>query len=71
MHTITLYSYRVRHERTGKWYKARNQMTPETALSTYGEGKYELIAGSGKVIEFGGDPMRRSAAHLAGPRWKQ
>lgn len=68
MPTITLYSYRVRDERSRKWRVARYKMTPEHALAMYGEGNYELIAGSEEVREFGGDPMRNSAAHLAGPR---
>jgi hypothetical protein len=71
MRTITLYSCRVRDERTRKWSQASYKMTPEHAQAVYGEGNYELIAGSEQVRESGGDPMQQSAAHWAGPRWKQ
>lgn len=67
MPTITLHSYRVRDELTRKWRVARYKMTVEHALAVYGEGNYELIAGTAVTYE-GGDPMRDSAAHLAGPR---
>ena len=61
-----LHSYRVRDELTRKWRVARYKMTAEHALAVYGEGNYELIAGTAVTYE-GGDPMRQSAAHLAGP----
>jgi len=68
MPTITLHSYRVRDELTRKWRIARYKMTPEHALAVYGEGNYEQIAGSEEVRQVDEDPMRNSAAHLAGPR---
>ena len=40
---ITLYAFRVRDERTGKWRVSRYKMTPEHAKAQYGEGNYELI----------------------------
>ena len=40
---ITVYSFRYRDSRTGKWRDARYKITPEDARANYGEGNYELL----------------------------
>jgi len=56
----TLYHFRVKHLRTGKWYQARYAMTLEHAKSVFGAGNYELISGSEDVRE----PITEGAAHV-------
>ena len=46
MSTITVYSFRVRDERSRKWRRARYKMTREHARVVYGERNYELILDS-------------------------
>ena len=46
MSTITVYSFRVRDERSRKWRRARYKMTREHARVVYGERNYELIVNS-------------------------
>jgi len=65
MHITTHQSYSVHDELTRKWRIDRYPV--EHALAAYGEGNYEVIAGSAVTYE-GGNPTRQSAAHLAGPR---
>ena len=62
MHAMALYSFRLRHERTGKWYTARHKMTLEEAATRHGQGNYELIEDSKVVRQV--YPLRASAAHL-------
>jgi hypothetical protein len=67
MPTIILYKFRLKHERTGKWYTARYMMTIQEAKERHGEGNYQLIEGSEEIRHGDDDPMRNSAAHLGGP----
>jgi hypothetical protein len=40
---ITIYAFRVRDERTGKWRTTRYKMTLEEAGERYGKGNYQVL----------------------------
>jgi hypothetical protein len=40
---LTIYTFRVRDGRTGKWRTARHKMTLEEAAKRHGEGNYEVL----------------------------
>jgi hypothetical protein len=65
MSAITVYSFRVRDERSRKWRRARYKMTREHARVVYGERNYELIIDSAEVrqVNLGRSAARDSRAY--------
>jgi len=49
MFTVTVYTFRVRDGRTGKWRTSRHKMTLDQADERYGYGNYELIEDSREI----------------------
>jgi len=64
--TITVYSFRVRDERSRRWRRARYKMTREHARVVYGDRNYELIVDSAEVrqVNPGWPASRDSRAYV-------
>ena len=61
MRLIILHWFRVKHEKTGKWYTSLYKITIAEAIRRYGNGNYKLIKGTAIVRYVSDDPMRNSA----------
>ena len=47
--TVTVYTFRVRDQRTGNWRDSRRKMTIVKADKRYGNGNYEVVEDSKEV----------------------